>query len=410
MKWFKKKDEVVVEEKKESELDLHENITATEYYSTVYDLTKQTQKQFQNLMKMESDSTQSLDQLLNVNQETIESIRESAKTSKELAETNDKLEEKISAVAGEMKVTSDAIEGSKENFETMGNIVDNLDEFIKNITNEVGTLRTEFDNISTKAQSIDDIAESTTILALNASIEANRAGEAGKGFAVVASETSNLAQGTKGFSREILSSMNELRNVVVRLQKQVEAVTGVIEKTNATVSDVTEGFETIKESGANVSVHLDDVLSIQNENVEYINKMSETMEDVVAKSEEDSNRLQILVDSVDNRSINYKNISNDLEQLNLLSEKAKNNYARPRRARQIRRQKGRGDVRLHLQLGHARSLPAARPRAEHGHVHHRRRARGLRLRRAGACAAIHGRAQRRPVGARLRELYFPLRI
>lgn len=129
-----------------------------------------------------------------------------------------------------MKVTSDAIEGSRENFETMGNIVDNLDEFIKNITNEVGTLRTEFDNISTKAQSIDDIAESTTILALNASIEANRAGEAGKGFAVVASETSNLAQGTKGFSREILSSMNELRNVVVRLQKQVEAVTGVIEK------------------------------------------------------------------------------------------------------------------------------------------------------------------------------------
>lgn len=276
-------------------------------------------------MKMDSDSTQSLDQLLNVNQETIESIRESSETSKKLAKKNDKLEEKILAVAGEMKVTSDAIEGSKENFETMGNIVDNLDKVIKNIKNEVGTLRTEFDNISIKAQSIDDIAESTTILALNASIEANRAGEAGKGFAVVASETSNLAQSTKGFSHEILSSMNELRSVVVQLQKQVEAVTEVIEKTNATVSEVMEGFETIKESGANVNVHLDDVLSIQNENVEYINKMSETMEDVVAKSEEDSNRLQILVDSVDNRSINYKNISNDLEQLNLLSEKAKNN-------------------------------------------------------------------------------------
>ena len=28
MKWFKKKDEVVVEEKKESEINLHENITA----------------------------------------------------------------------------------------------------------------------------------------------------------------------------------------------------------------------------------------------------------------------------------------------------------------------------------------------------------------------------------------------
>lgn len=325
MKWFKKKDEVVLEEKKESETELHENITATEYYSTVYDLTKQTQKQFQNLMKMESDSTQSLDQLLNVNQETIESIHEASEASKELAKTNGDLEEKISAVTSEMKFASDTIEGSRENFEAMGGIVDNLDKFIKNITNEVGTLRTEFDNISTKAQSIDDIAENTTILALNASIEANRAGEAGKGFAVVASETSNLAQSTKGFSREILSSMNELRNVVVQLQKQVEAVTGVIEKTNTTVSEVTEGFETIKESGSKVSVHLDDVLRLQDENVECINKMSETMADVVVKSEEDSDRLQILVDSVDNRSINYKNISNDLEQLNLLSEKAKNN-------------------------------------------------------------------------------------
>ena len=325
MKWFKRKDEVVLEEHKESEINLHENITATEYYSTVYDLTGQTQKQFQDLMKLESNSTPSLDQLLNVNQETIGSIHEASEAAKKLVKANGELEEKISAVASEMKVTSDAIEGSKEHFEAMGGISDNLDKFIKNITNEMVTLRTEFDNISTKAQSIDDIAESTTILALNASIEANRAGEAGKGFAVVASETSNLAQSTKGFSREILSSMNELRNVVVKLQKQVDAVTGVIEKTNATVSEVTEGFETIKESGANVNVHLNDVLSLQDENVEYISKMSETMEDVVAKSEEDSDRLQILVDSVDNRSINYKNISNDLEQLNLLSEKARNN-------------------------------------------------------------------------------------
>ena len=42
-------------------------------------------------MKMDSDSTQSLDQLLNVNQETIESIRESSETSKKLAKKNDKL-------------------------------------------------------------------------------------------------------------------------------------------------------------------------------------------------------------------------------------------------------------------------------------------------------------------------------
>lgn len=324
MKWFKKNEEVVEkEEYVEPEVDLHEDITATEYYSTIYDLTNQTKKQFQKLMNLESDSTQSLDQLLNVNQETIDSIHGAADTSKKLAQGNADLEEKISAVAGEMKNSSAAIEGSKANFSAMNDIVKNLDSFIGNITGEMTTLRTEFDNISTKAQSIDDIAESTTILALNASIEANRAGEAGKGFAVVANETSNLAQSTKGFSRDILSSMNELRNVVMKLQKQVEAVTKVIEKTNSTVSEVTEGFETIRTSDENVSVHLDDVLKLQRENLQNIDDMSAVMDDVVMKSEEDSDRLQFLVESVNDRSNSYKDISNDLEQMILLAEKAK---------------------------------------------------------------------------------------
>lgn len=325
MKWFKKKNEEAVEEEEymEPEVDYHEDITATEYYSTIYDLTNQTKKQFQRLMNLESDSTQSLDQLLSVNRETTDSIHEAADASKGLEQSNSELEEKISAVAGEMKTSKDAIEGSRDHFSAMNDIVKDLDSFIGNITGEMTTLRTEFDNISTKAQSIDDIAESTTILALNASIEANRAGEAGKGFAVVANETSNLAQSTKGFSRDILSSMNELRNVVMKLQKQVEAVTKVIERTNSTVGEVTDGFETIRTSDENVSVHLDDVLRLQKENMEYIRKMSDTMDDVVIKSEENSDRIQTLVDSVNDRSTSYKDIANDLEQMNLLADKAK---------------------------------------------------------------------------------------
>ncbi len=324
MKWFKKNSEVV--EKQEHnvpEVNLHEDITATEYYSTIYDLTDHTKRQFRNLMNLESESTQSLDQLLSVNRETTDSIQEAADSSRKLEQSNSELEEKIAAVAAEMQTSSDAIDGSRDHFSAMNDIVKDLDGFIGNITGEMTTLRKEFDNISTKAQSIDDIAESTTILALNASIEANRAGEAGKGFSVVASETSNLAQSTKGFSRDILSSMNELKNVVMQLQKQVEYVTKVIERTNATVGEVTDGFETIRKSDENVSVHLADVLALQKENVEHINRMSDTMEDVVTKSEEDSERIKTLVDSVDSRSASYKDIANDLEQMNMLAEKVK---------------------------------------------------------------------------------------
>lgn len=51
--------------------------------------------------------------------------------------------------------------------------------------------------MNTIIETITSIANSTGVLALNASIEAARAGEAGRGFAVVASQISTLASQTQ---------------------------------------------------------------------------------------------------------------------------------------------------------------------------------------------------------------------
>ena len=129
---------------------------------------------------------------------------------------------------------------SEQSMQTLGRLIEVNNKTRASITamaEQTEMTHKSVEQIHIAANWINEISDQTSLLALNASIEAARAGDAGRGFAVVADEIAKLAKQSSDSVEKISTTVEELQN---NATKSVVAMNEINEAVDVQVNSLTE--------------------------------------------------------------------------------------------------------------------------------------------------------------------------
>lgn len=196
---------------------------------------------------------------------------------------------------------SAAGDASSVTIRQLGEANDRTTAAVSRISEQIRMTNASIEKIGAAASLITSIADQTSLLSLNASIESARAGEAGKGFAVVAGEIQKLAVQSDEAAAEIQQIIDTLLAESEKTMVVMKETEGLIAEQSKKLDDTQSRFSEVSD-GINVSREGTDVIrdnasscdSARAQVVDVISNLSAISEQNAASAEQTTASMEEL--------------------------------------------------------------------------------------------------------------------
>ena len=258
--------------------------------SKLDDSSRSLQRVSTKLFSMAAQQTSSTNALLN-------SSEELALTAKEVAQLG-------GAVAEQTKNSMESCQIGRRSCETLEDAMSSLKKHVEQTADKINNVKEHSSEIELATEIMKELAEQTTILSYNASIEAAAAGEHGRSFDVVARQVGNLARRAKDASLQ----------VHLIIQKMQEAVKMSVNGTAEALQVIDDGFQ----AQGKTSKQMLEIIS-------QMKRMLESVDRIQIANRQQQNAAEFLKEEIESIRLATEHTQDESKELVTTAETVKTN-------------------------------------------------------------------------------------
>lgn len=236
---------------------INESITVTE------EISRQIKTAAKDVANSAYEEVRATEEICKMVENSVEKIKNIADASEVMSKLSNDTNGSVADGGDKVQILAEDMNSLSRKMDVIAKSMKELDEENQKIIDILATL--------------DEITSTTSLLSLNASIEAAKAGEQGKGFAVVAEEVRKLSDSSYRFTDKIHIILDGVKERIDNINKEVKNGQQMMEECNSNVMNVDKSFKTISDNTTKVLMQSNEIAD-QSSVLE--NLLGRTLEDV----------------------------------------------------------------------------------------------------------------------------------